>query len=678
MKQLRKISLLLALFAFGWNASAQTYSTGANIDINMYNKAELGSFKGMGFVTSLPASVSYKQFTPVANDQGQYGTCVGWSSAYGTFTTAYARQHNITNRVLITAISFDPYFNYSMALKAKDASCESGTFNYDALLSMRQNGLKRTFMQELGCDADIPQRFIDNARNVRIKDFKRLFTYPKNWDGTWETFFKYDVDKVTPVKEALANGHPVQMSMRLPGSIFTVGTNELWEATAAERANPTGQETYGHAMTIVGYDDNKHGGAFEVMNSWGQEWGNRGFFWVKYQDFKMFGSEAYYIELFDAKTKGCAVGDCDNSYSRYYFENGDWYEGELKGSTFNGHGMYVWTNGDVFAGSYRDGVRHGSGTFITADGNIIRGHWDNGLYVEYPVSNPLTDPRKLAVGCIEGDCQNGYGVMVTTDEGKLVKYTGTFKNGQQHGFGTFELPDGTRITSTWKNGSVDGIGKIDYSDNMSYVGEWMANQRTGFGVMYSPFGMFGGMWLFNEFLEPDASKSAGKKLSESKKATKFAGDAASTPTDGTAGCLSGNCTNGFGKIKYTNGNEYEGYFKDSRRFGHGTLTFTSGAKYEGFFLNDMFDGVGKYSFPSGEYYIGDFRNGRQDGYGVEVGDEHYIVGIWEFGEFKPGKSSLGFAKEAQAKTSGALNLDTAGVTKALEFRMNSAQSQAIK
>ena len=32
-----------------------------------------------------------------------------------------------------------------------------------------------------------------------------------------------------------------------------------------------------HAMTIIGYDDNKYGGAFEVMNSWGEAFGNKGF-----------------------------------------------------------------------------------------------------------------------------------------------------------------------------------------------------------------------------------------------------------------------------------------------------------------------------------------------------------------------------------------------------------------
>ena len=49
----------------------------------------------------------------------------------------------------------------------------------------------------------------------------------------------------------------------------------------------------GHAMCVTGYDDNKNGGAFEIMNSWGNDWGNNGVAWVRYPDFEHFVKEAY-------------------------------------------------------------------------------------------------------------------------------------------------------------------------------------------------------------------------------------------------------------------------------------------------------------------------------------------------------------------------------------------------
>jgi hypothetical protein len=47
----------------------------------------------------------------------------------------------------------------------------------------------------------------------------------------------------------------------------------------------------GHAMCIIGYDDTKFGGAFEIVNSWGNDWANDGFIWIRYNDiYNMFPS----------------------------------------------------------------------------------------------------------------------------------------------------------------------------------------------------------------------------------------------------------------------------------------------------------------------------------------------------------------------------------------------------
>jgi hypothetical protein len=46
-------------------------------------------------------------------------------------------------------------------------------------------------------------------------------------------------------------------------------------------------------MCVIGYDDTKAGGAFEVMNSWGKKWANGGFVWIPYGIFSQFVREAY-------------------------------------------------------------------------------------------------------------------------------------------------------------------------------------------------------------------------------------------------------------------------------------------------------------------------------------------------------------------------------------------------
>ena len=53
----------------------------------------------------------------------------------------------------------------------------------------------------------------------------------------------------------------------------------------------------GHAMTVIAYDDNKFGGAFQLLNSWGTRWGAHGLGWIRYADFDFFCKYAF--ELID-------------------------------------------------------------------------------------------------------------------------------------------------------------------------------------------------------------------------------------------------------------------------------------------------------------------------------------------------------------------------------------------
>ena len=48
-------------------------------------------------------------------------------------------------------------------------------------------------------------------------------------------------------------------------------------------------------MCVVGYDDNKYGGAFEIMNSWGDSWMNKGFCWIPYDVFRKTTRYAYSV-----------------------------------------------------------------------------------------------------------------------------------------------------------------------------------------------------------------------------------------------------------------------------------------------------------------------------------------------------------------------------------------------
>ena len=47
------------------------------------------------------------------------------------------------------------------------------------------------------------------------------------------------------------------------------------------------------------------------------------------------------------------------------------------------------------------------------------------------------------------------------------------------------------------------------------------------------------------------------------------------------GCIEGNCYNGIGKYRYSNGDVYEGGFKEKKKNGYGKYNFSNGDKYRG-------------------------------------------------------------------------------------------------
>ena len=71
-----------------------------------------------------------------------------------------------------------------------------------------------------------------------------------------------------------------------------IDANGVWNYKATNNGSLAG-----HAMCILGYDDQLAGGSFLVRNSWGEGFGIGGNFWLKYADVASVVAEAWCILL---------------------------------------------------------------------------------------------------------------------------------------------------------------------------------------------------------------------------------------------------------------------------------------------------------------------------------------------------------------------------------------------
>lgn len=310
------VLLLLAVGAYfflgkggGCNIAevAQTLfsQSGYSFNPNEFNKASV--YEGLeddNNKNPLPEAVSLLRFAPTRGNQGQQGSCVAWSSAYSAQTILTAAATGADPNSIV----FSPSYLYNQ-IRLDD--CQ-GSYIQRAMEAMQRNGgvaLREYPYTDQDCNNMPGSGDIQRGRQNVIHGFTRLT------NGNTQTI------NVRAIKEHLSKDAPVVIGMMVGNSFMqNMMGRELWQPEGMD-ASQVGMG--GHAMTIIGYDDRKFGGAFEIMNSWGKEWGKDGVGWVRYGDFKTFAREAYGIDPLP-KTANvaaipleCTIGLVNNADKRY-------------------------------------------------------------------------------------------------------------------------------------------------------------------------------------------------------------------------------------------------------------------------------------------------------------------------------------------------------------------------
>lgn len=258
------------------NATTEhSFSLGAALSEAEYDKAKVFAPLAYGSQNQLPRRVSLEKYAPTRRHQGQQGSCVGWASAYGARTILQAQATGSSPN----NVAFSPAYLYN---QIHLENCQ-GAYMVNAMKSMYENGalpFNEFRYDDRTCSNYPDAGDIAKGQQFRIKGYNRLSLGGSN----------YKTDLVA-IKQNLAQGAPVVIGMMVGGSFMSrMLGQKLWRPTQSDYS----QRGYsGHAMCVIGYNDDYEGGAFQIMNSWGEDWGDRGIAWVRYKDFDYFVKEAY-------------------------------------------------------------------------------------------------------------------------------------------------------------------------------------------------------------------------------------------------------------------------------------------------------------------------------------------------------------------------------------------------
>ena len=104
-------------------------------------------------------------------------------------------------------------------------------------------------------------------------------------------------------------------------------------------------------------------------------------------------------------------------------------------------------------------------------------------------------------------------------------------------------------------------------------------------------------------------------------------------SDSYAGCVKGNCKNGYGEFVSQSGVRYKGNYSNGYRSGNGSLIWPNGSKYRGNFRTGKFHGRGIFYWEDGTKYDGNWEFGLQNGKGIKTLPSGSVIK----GEFRKGK-----------------------------------------
>lgn len=217
---------------------------------------------------AVPDSYDLSPYALPPGDQGQVGSCVAWATMHSGYGILMKEQQ-------ITGSPMAPMYIYAQIARGND----QGT-NGDVALDMaKAQGVdtKAHYWQgpfDYTTQPDASERA--NAANYKLSGYTTLST------GSRLT---------AAVKQSIAQGLPVSVGLPVHESFMDVDAQTAGDYSYMPGSNWSDPVAGGHEMAIIAYNSQ----GVTLQNSWGTNWGNRGFINVSWKFLTTYVDEAFSI-----------------------------------------------------------------------------------------------------------------------------------------------------------------------------------------------------------------------------------------------------------------------------------------------------------------------------------------------------------------------------------------------
>jgi len=209
----------------------------------------------------LPSKVDLRKICPPVFNQGALGSCTA-NALLAAVECGKRLQGQKTKRLSRLFL----YYNERDMIGT--VSSDSGAYLRDGVKSLNKQGVCLEKEWRYGSSTKPGAKFTK-------KPSKKC--YESALDNQIISYWRISPD-FQDIRACLADGYPFVFGFSVYSSFMT---EEVYNTGIMPMPKPYESMLGGHAVMAAGYDDDKE--MLLVRNSWGKEWGDKGYFWMPYE-----------------------------------------------------------------------------------------------------------------------------------------------------------------------------------------------------------------------------------------------------------------------------------------------------------------------------------------------------------------------------------------------------------